>query len=528
MLGLHRRREAHAVFVRVEGVVHLGIAEDAEQAQPTGGIVDAVAGLARRQADAVDDPEATDHQRVEVARLDEGELVQSDGPAGEQDLAEGAVLLLGARPKRLQRLGVDEFEGAEQLAQVPVAGVEIGRTAESHREDRRLGRLPAGVGQVAQLAAVPLAHVGQVLFDLFAPFENLVFFQAQLFHAPGEVEGGGVRFLRGGCQFRLLEVDARFAVPHRRFQFVDAGLPIVQLLAELGDGQAVLPARHFQRLLSTTDVFAVLAELLPQSFERLPALFGIAVQLGELAAQHVPRGEQFVEQDSRMLLEFGCSLQQPLRLAARFLAEGRDLVPFRQGFFEGQRPLGLPFLAGGVEFLATPGHALADFAQAGDLALESSLTLGHRRGSLVKRFFAPLEIGPGRIPRPLDLALLLLKLRVERLQGLSVGGELQGRVVHVLCPLPQVVGAPAQLLLELPPGRIRIRLRALALADRPPVGFQSRLQVEDLRHFRLQDRGLLGHVRTAGIELLAVGFRADLERGQFLTLGGQLGAVRFQ
>jgi len=75
-------------------------------------IEDAEDRFVRRIAQPIDDADGAEHQAIDVARFDEGELIQRDDAAGEQHLAQRSPL-----PPRLgqeggQRIAVDELGSA--------------------------------------------------------------------------------------------------------------------------------------------------------------------------------------------------------------------------------------------------------------------------------------------------------------------------------------------------------------------------------------------------------------------------------
>ncbi len=131
MRRVARGREPLPELVRVDRVLHLRFAQMPQQVQAPGlfpaalRVVDAVDRFLRRDAQPVDDAEPAEHQRVEVARFDERELVQRDGPAREQHLAQRAPLPRRLVPQRGERVRIDQPERAEQFAELPVAGFEF-------------------------------------------------------------------------------------------------------------------------------------------------------------------------------------------------------------------------------------------------------------------------------------------------------------------------------------------------------------------------------------------------------------------
>ena len=84
MGGVAGGGETLAELVRVDRVLHLGFGQMAKRktppcVRPPRGIEDAVDGFPRRGAEPVDDAEAAEHEAVEVAGFDQGELVERDG-----------------------------------------------------------------------------------------------------------------------------------------------------------------------------------------------------------------------------------------------------------------------------------------------------------------------------------------------------------------------------------------------------------------------------------------------------------------
>ena len=80
----------------------------------------------RRDPQPVDYAEPAEHEPVEVAGLDQRELVQRDRPAGEQHLTQRPPLPAGFGPECGERVGIDEIVRLKQFAELAVAGFEFG------------------------------------------------------------------------------------------------------------------------------------------------------------------------------------------------------------------------------------------------------------------------------------------------------------------------------------------------------------------------------------------------------------------
>ena len=115
----HRLLEALAEFVGLERVIHVGFGKVAQDRFGAAArIEDAVDRFVRGVAQPIDDADGAERQAIDVARLDQRELIERDDAAGEQNLPERASL-----PARLDQqggecVGVDELCFTQHLAEL--------------------------------------------------------------------------------------------------------------------------------------------------------------------------------------------------------------------------------------------------------------------------------------------------------------------------------------------------------------------------------------------------------------------------
>ena len=171
-----------------------------------------------------------------MARLDHRQLIQSRRAGGEQHGAQGAADALGLGEQGVDGVGVGQRLAAQRLGELAVAGV--GRV---ERGARAVGRTPR---DFAQAAAVPLAQFG----------ERRDF-------------GGGGRLVNGG--------RGRLGFAPRGVHLV---LPREDLLAEAGDGEAVLGRGRLQCRLAPVERRRLLGE-------RVARRLGLGLQGDQFVAE---------------------------------------------------------------------------------------------------------------------------------------------------------------------------------------------------------------------------------------------------
>ena len=118
------------------------------------------------------------------------------------------------------------------------AGSEVAATIGGEGAASPFGRFLAD-GQLAELAAIPFAHVGQVPFHLAAPGRHLalLFFQhLGLLRKPGRV---GIHLPGLFVHLGAAPLQPGLALAQRPLHFDDLRLPVDDVLAESGDGQAM-------------------------------------------------------------------------------------------------------------------------------------------------------------------------------------------------------------------------------------------------------------------------------------------------
>ena len=155
------------------------------------------------------------------------------------------------------------------------------------------------------------------------PFGHLTFLFLQLLGLPLQPGRGGRDLLGLFLDLGLPALQLGRAVQQRLLHFADAALPVDQLLAEGGHGQAMFVAGHVQGEFLLAHALGLGLDVLTGGFEVVAALAGVAVDLGQMLAQLLARPQQPVHADGRPRLQ----VRQPADQLQRLGAGRLELAP---------------------------------------------------------------------------------------------------------------------------------------------------------------------------------------------------------
>src|SRR5260370_12063722 len=160
-------------------------------------------------------------------------------------------------------------------------------------------------GQVAELAAIPLAHVYQVAIHLVTAILNLALLLLQLFRLPGKPLRGRVDLLHLLLDLGLSALEPRPIVRQRSLHLRDLPLPIDELLSEGDHGPAVLVLALTQRLLLLFEPVDIELDTGTQPFQLILTLPDILVDFGKMIAELHASVAQAVEPGADAQLDLG-------------------------------------------------------------------------------------------------------------------------------------------------------------------------------------------------------------------------------
>ncbi len=211
-----RLSEALAEFIRFERVSHVRFRElPQHRFGAAAWIEDVVDRFVGAVAQSIDDADRPEHQALDIAGLDQRELIERDDAASKEDLAQRAALPTRLGEKGGQRVGIDELGLAQYLPKLLVALID----GSGKRQDAATSRhnailvglacclltavcclLPVrwfgvererirnqrNASQFAQLAAIPFAHLDEMAIDLLAAIGDLALLLLQFFGVLGK------------------------------------------------------------------------------------------------------------------------------------------------------------------------------------------------------------------------------------------------------------------------------------------------------------------------------------------------------
>ncbi len=508
----HRLAEALAELVGTDRVVHRRLSQMPQQRlDPAARVEDAVHCFQRRRAHAIDDAHRAEHQAIDVTRLDQRELVKRDGAAGQQHLPQRTPLPPRFGEQRGQGIVVHELQGTQRFAETLVARIDgarhrqdaaarrnqrivvAGSVAVSLRETVCVGRsvglfvsrserttIQWNAGQIAQLAAVPFAHVGQVAIHFLATVAHLALLLLKRLGLARQAFGRGVDLLDLFRDLHLAPLQPRFIAREHALHVADLALPVDELLAEAGHREPVLVLALAQRLLLLLQAIHVKLHPATQALQLVLALLDVLVHLGEVIAElfagmaepiqagadaQLDLGELFEQPGclTPQRFELGAFPAEPFQRLLLIVAKARLLVvqrPRQRGKLFALGAVFLPF-GGQGGFLLPQG-----FGTLAQLVLQRREPSGGLGMFLLHQGVALIEAGRRR-PVRLDL------------------------LVDAFLPLGQLLSPAAQLLLQRLARLLRLGQGDGAVAQGLPFRVQPLLRLGELRQPALQHAVLL-------------------------------------
>lgn len=322
----------------------------------------------------------------------------------------------------------------------------------------------------------------------------------------GETCGTGIDHPGLLIDFGLAAIQTSFAVGQGAFHLANLGLPVDELLAKAGDGQAMLLACPLEIEKMTANLLGLSLALQPGRFQGVVFLTGESVDLGQVLAEPFPRLGEPGQGRVCLLFQLG---ELPLQL---------------QHLPTGRRQLGLAPLNHFLDLHSLAPRQCPLLAQALSLGSDGPPHLLQ----LVAGDFEPLlpgfEVVPGRVDRLLTLGKLLggglLLLFEIDAAGIDLGlPGFEGRPGFVEQPGllgggavagGQFLGPAVQLILQSLPRLLRPRQRRFPLRQCLPLRFDPGLLLRRLGDPRLGNGNLftvLGGQSIAVIKpLLQLGF----------------------